>query len=115
MAAMGEPERRRWRRLRAELPLQLQLEDAAGGVEIRTAVGSHLNPTGIFVQVDDPPAVGTRVRITLNAEATDGVLSAEGQVVDCVVSGDGPPGVGIRVDRAGPGWTRLYDWLVDDR
>ena len=112
---MGDSERRRWLRLRSELPLQLHLMDDAEGARTMSAVGSHLNPEGIFVQLADPPPLGARVRVTLNAEGTDGVLSAEGRVVDRVVLNDGsarPPGVGIRLDHTGPGWKKLYEWLV---
>ncbi len=114
---MGEEERRRWRRLRSELPLQLHLTDETEGGQVRTAVGSHMNPEGIFVRLADPPALGARVRVTLNAEGTTGVLSAEGEVVDRVVLDDAiarPPGVGIRLDKTGPGWKKLYDWLVEE-
>jgi hypothetical protein len=109
-------ERRRWRRLRTELRLTLHLLDDSGGGAI-AAIGSHLNPEGIFVQLADPPPLGARVRVTLKAEGTDGVLSAEGAVVDRVVLDDGserPPGVGVRLDRVGPAWKKLYEWLVDD-
>jgi len=101
--------------LRSELSLQLHVADEGG--QVRTAVGSHMNPEGIFVQLADPPALGSRVRVTLNAEGTTGVLSAEGVVVDRVVLDDTsarPPGVGIRLDRTGPGWKKLYDWLVEE-
>jgi Tfp pilus assembly protein PilZ len=113
---MRDDERRRWRRLRSELPLQLHLTDDAGSGYIRSAVGSHLNPEGIFVQLADPPALGAKVRVTLNAEGSDGVLSAEGVVVDRVTldaASARPPGVGIRIERKGPGWDKLYAWLVE--
>jgi len=78
------------------------------------AIGSHLNPAGIFVQLADPPPLGSRVVVTLAAEGTDGVLTAEGEVVDRVVLDDGsdrPPGIGIAFDHTGPAWQKLYDWL----
>lgn len=81
------------------------------------AIGSHLNPTGIFVQLADPPPLGARVKVTLNAEGTEGVLTAEGEVVDRVVLDDGserPPGIGIRLEQTGPGWTKLYNWLNEN-
>ena len=114
---MADEERRRWRCLRSELPLQLHLADEGEGGQVRNAVGSHMNPEGIFVQLADPPRLGARVRVTLNAEGTSGVLSAEGVVVDRVVlddTSDRPPGVGIRLDRTGPGWKKLYDWLTEE-
>ena len=114
---MSADERRRWRRLRNELRLQLQILDPVAGGRTLSAVGSHLNPEGIFVQLADPPALGARVRVTLAAEGTDGVLTAEGLVVDRVVLDDEserPPGVGIRLDQTGPGWSKLYQWLSEE-
>ena len=109
-----DDDRRRWRRLRSELRLQLHIVEASGGGRTVSAVGSHLNPEGIFVQIADPPAMGTRVRVTLAAEGTDGVLTADGTVVDRVVLDDEserPPGVGIKLDQTGPAWSKLYQWL----
>jgi hypothetical protein len=106
-------DRRRWHRLPSELRLQLHILDSEGA-RVVAAVGSHLNPEGIFVQMADPPPLGTRVRVTLAAEGTDGVLSAEGEVVDRVVLdnvSDRPPGVGLRLDQAGAAWSKLYAWL----
>jgi hypothetical protein len=110
-------DRRRWRRLERELRLELHIVEPSGGGRTLTAVGSHLNPEGIFVQLADPPALGARVRVrvTLAAEGTDGVLSAEGLVVDRVVlddESDRPPGVGIRLDQTGAAWNKLYQWLL---
>ena len=110
-------ERRRWRRLKSELRLQLHIVEESGGGRTLAAIGSHLNPEGIFVQLADPPPRGARVRVTLAAEGTDGVLTGEGVVVDRVVPDDGaegPPGVGIRLDHTGPGWSKLYQWLLDE-
>jgi hypothetical protein len=115
---MPGEERRRWRRLRTELRLQLEIADGDGvSQRVVTAFGSHLNPAGIFVQMSDPPSLGARVRVTLALEGTNGLLSAEGVVVDRVVldnESDRPPGIGLRLDETGPAWKKLYDWLSDD-
>lgn len=110
-------ERRRWKRLRTELRLQLQISVADTAGRMVSAIGSHLNPTGIFVQMSDPPPLGAKVRVTLAAEGTDGVLTAEGEVVDRVEPSDGtdrPPGIGIRLEQTGPAWNKLYKWLVEE-
>ena len=76
-----------------------------------------MNPTGIFVQIADPPPLGAQVRVTLAAEGTDGVLTAEGEVVDRVVPDDGTerrPGIGIRLEQTGPAWKKLYNFFVDE-
>lgn len=104
-------ERRRWKRLRAELPLQLQL---MGDENSMAATGSHMNPEGIFVRLRHPPALGSRVRVTLNAEGSHGVLTGEGDVVDRVGDqdpGGRPPGVGIKFDYVGAAWQKLYQHL----
>jgi Tfp pilus assembly protein PilZ len=108
-------DRRRWKRLRSELRLHVQLLDDSGTRAV-SAIGSHLNPEGIFVQLADPPALGARVRVTLAAEGTDGVLTAEGTVVDRVVPDDGsarPPGIGICLTQPGPAWAKLYAFLSE--
>lgn len=113
----GGEERRRWKRLRSELRLQLQIIDAESGGRTVTAMGTHLNPMGVFVQMADPPPQGTRVKVTLAAEGTDGVLTAEGKVVTRIVlddESDRPPGCGISLDQTGPAWQKLYEWLNRD-
>ncbi|HTM20439.1 MAG TPA: PilZ domain-containing protein [Kofleriaceae bacterium] len=109
-------ERRRWKRLRTELRLQLRVTDGEQAGRVVTAIGSHLNPAGIFVQLADPPPMGSRVQVTLAAEGTDGVLTAEGEVVDRVVldqTSERPPGVGISLEQTGPAWQKLYHWLSE--
>jgi len=93
----------------------MQLIDAHDDGRVVMAVGTHMNPEGMFVVIADPPELGARVRVTLNAEGTDGVLSAEGTVVDRVVvdaGSDRRPGVGVRFDQIGAAWTKLYEWLA---
>jgi hypothetical protein len=114
---MSADERRRWRRLKMELRVQLQLIDPESGGRTVNAIGTHLSPTGIFVQMADPPPIGTRVRVTLAAEGTEGVLTAAGEVNTRFVLDDEsarPPGCGLALDETGPGWQKLYDWLSDD-
>jgi hypothetical protein len=109
-------ERRRWRRLRSELRLQLQVVDPETGGRTMPAIGTHLNPTGIFVQLADPPVIGAQVKVTLAAEGTDGVLTAEGVVVTRVVLDDEsarPPGCGVNLTQIGPAWKKLYLWLSE--
>jgi hypothetical protein len=77
-------ERRRWTRLTDELRLQLYITEA-DGERYAAAVGTHLNPEGIFVELADPPPMGSKVRVTLAGEGTTGALTAEGEVVDRVV------------------------------
>jgi len=106
-------DRRRWRRLTGELRLHLRVL-TPGEEHVVVAIGTHLNPEGIYVELADPPPLGARVRVTLAAEGTDGALTAEGDVVDRVGPdevGERAPGVGLRLDRSGPAWSKLYAWL----
>jgi hypothetical protein len=88
--------------------------DAATAI---AAVGSHMNPAGIFVRLADPPRLGARVRVTLDAEGTEGVLTATGTVVSRVdgeeITPERPPGAGICLEQIGPAWTKLYEWLAE--
>lgn len=108
-------ERRRWRRLEHELRLTLQIADGTG----RTvhAIGSHLNPEGIYVQMADPPPKGTRVVVTVDASGAEGALSADGVVVDRNVldqESDHVPGIGVQLDRTSAAWAKLYQWLLEE-
>ena len=54
--------------------------------------------------------------IELAAEGTDGVLTAEGEVVARHAPDDGtgrPPGIGISLEQTGPAWAKLYQWLTE--
>ena len=63
-------DRRRFKRLAQQLRVQLHLVDPDEGGRTITALGTHLSPTGIFVQLADPPPVGTQVTVTVGAEGT---------------------------------------------
>ena len=78
------------------------------------ALGTHLSPTGLFVQMADPPPAGTRVRVIVGAEGAESVLTAEGEVSRQLYmdnESERPPGCGIALDDTGPGWHKLYDLL----
>ena len=107
---MGEGERRKWRRLEHGLRIELAIV-GTGGSTIQ-AIGTHLSPEGLFVQLADPPQEGTRVHVTLGAG--DSVrLSADGVVTNQFVPNDANDvtGVGIALSEAGAAWRKLYDWL----
>jgi hypothetical protein len=103
--------------LKSELRLELHIVEPTGGGRTLNALGSHLSPEGIFVQLADPPPIGTRVGVTVADAEIGGALTAEGLVVDRVVldqESDRTPGVGIRLEQTGAGWHKLYQWLLDD-
>jgi GNAT superfamily N-acetyltransferase len=111
---MSGAERRRWKRLEQQLRVQLQILSADTGSHTVHAIGTHLSPAGIFVQLADPPPVGTRVRVIVGGEDTDGALTAEGEVsrqLSLDDESENPPGCGILLDDVGPAWHKLYDLL----
>ena len=111
---MGDQERRRYKRIARELQVRLHIAEDGGCGRTVTAIGTHLSPEGIFVQISDPPPPGTPVTVTLDAEGTDGVLSAEGVVIGRVVLDDEvdrPPGIGISLEKTGAAWRKVYEWL----
>jgi hypothetical protein len=110
---MDASDRRKWRRLGAELRVQLQVLEASSGRTI-TAIGTHLSPDGIFVQVGDPPTADTRVRVSIGSEEEGSLqLMAEGVVTNQFAPTDASDvtGVGIYLADAGASWRKLYDLL----
>ncbi len=108
---MGQGERRKWRRLEHGLRVELVVVGQAGGSTMH-AIGTHLSPEGLFVQIANPPTEGTRVHVTLGAG--DSVqLAAEGVVTNQFVPTDASDvtGVGIALADAGAPWRKLYEWL----
>ncbi|MCP4449621.1 MAG: hypothetical protein GY811_30470 [Myxococcales bacterium] len=114
LSCMAEGERRSWKRLEHGLRVELAvLGSRAGGA--LNAIGTHLSPHGLFVQLADPPAEGTRVRVTLGAG--DSVrFTAEGVVTNQFAPNDASDvsGVGIALAEAGAPWRKLYEWLSQD-
>lgn len=109
---MALDERRKWRRLERTLSVQLRVVGGAGGAQ--HALGTHLSPEGIFVQVSDPPPEGARVRVSIAGETGDSLpLDAEGVVINQLEPDDGNDkvGVGIELSQAGPAWHKLYRLL----
>ena len=108
---MDKTPQRRWKRLSAELRLRLLVINSGREQHV---LGTHMNPSGIFVQMADPPPVGTEVQVTLASDTIDGALTAQGIVANRAVLDDGnhrPPGIGINLQDTGPAWTKLYECL----
>ena len=106
-------DRRKWRRLQHDLRVHV-LVLGPGPRRSVSAIGTHLSPEGLFVQLADPPPADSRVRITIGGEDSSSVqLEAEGVVINQFVPDDARDlvGVGIELAEAGPSWRKLYDWL----
>jgi len=111
---MGEGERRKWRRLEHGLRVQLTVLGGRAGNSV-SAIGTHLSPEGLFVQLADPPPPGSSVRVSLGA-GDDVRMEANGVVTKQFAPDDAHDvsGVGIALADAGPPWRKLYEWLSND-
>lgn len=115
MATSETPvERRRFERLRIAVKVEL-------GWRRRNSIGysGDLSMGGIFVEVQDPPAVGEKVRVEFHASggAAPGTVIAEGTAVRRVTpeqaTGAGLlPGVGVEFDRIAFGKETLASLLL---
>ena len=78
------------------------------------AIGTHLNPEGIFVQLSDPPPAGTQVTVTLAGMSHRGI-SASGEVIHAITDQETrlESGIGIHLHDNGPAWRKLYALLAD--
>ena len=104
--------KRRWKRLSASLQVHLRIIET--GREM-LAIGTHMNPSGIFIQLADPPAVGTAVQVSIASDNVAGPLTAQGTVAHQSTLGDEfdrPPGIGINLHNTGPAWTKIYEFLI---
>ena len=110
---MDPRDRRKWRRLDYDLRVQLQVLGPGAARNI-TAIGTHLSPDGIFVQLGDPPAMDTLVRVNIGDDEEGSLqLSAEGVVTNQFAPTDTSDvtGVGIYLAEAGASWRKLYELL----
>ena len=106
-------DRRKWRRLGHDLRVQVQVLESGAGRTV-LAIGTHLSPEGLFVQLADPPPVDAKVRITIGTDEEGSLrLEADGVVTNQVVPDDARDvtGVGIALADAGAPWRTLYEWL----
>lgn len=110
---MDPSDRRKWRRLEHELRVHLQVVGSTSG-HAMSAIGTHLSPDGMFVQVADPPAADTCVRVSIGSSEEGSLhLTAEGVVTNQFVPTDATDmtGVGIYFAEAGASWRKVYELL----
>jgi hypothetical protein len=78
----------------------------------------NISREGVFLAMDPPRPIGTRVRLTLQIEASNEKYTLEGVVVRCVPDGDEPPnpgeqpGVAVFLTITSPGYLRFCDELA---
>lgn len=113
---MGSGERRKWQRLEHGLRVHLHVLGPGPRRSVE-AIGTHLSPEGLFVQLADPPPPHSQVRVTIGGEDEGSVqLAADGVVINQFVPDDARDqvGVGIELAEAGAPWRKLYDLLSGD-
>lgn len=111
---MSSENRRKWRRLEHALAVELRV---LGSGESIHAVGSHLSPEGIFVQMSEPPPADTKVRVSIGSHDQKSVqLEAEGVVVNQLAPSDSTDvvGVGIELKETGASWRMIYELLASE-
>lgn len=92
----------------------MRFQDEAA-IEARTA---NISRGGLFICMDPPKPIGTRVRVRIQLANTHETFVLEGIVVRSVPDPDepagaasGPPGVGVFLTQASAGWAPFVDTL----
>lgn len=89
-------------RFPADLPVEVEVEQN-GTQESRAA---DLSASGAFIQSDEPPAVGTAVRLVIGSGENDGAFSIDGEVA-WIGGEDEAQGYGVKFARGGDDGRRL--------
>lgn len=69
---------RRWPRIEIELDVHVRFESASDVLDARTL---NVSREGVFIAMDEPAALGTRVRLTVDVVDSGERLTAEGLVI----------------------------------
>jgi uncharacterized protein (TIGR02266 family) len=93
------------------LEVKVRLENHQEAIDARTV---NLSREGLFIRMDPPRPLGTRVRVTLQIDGTGDRFTLEGVVVRTVTGQDdgAEPGVAVFLTTTSPGWTRFCDELA---
>src|SRR5258707_623138 len=103
-------EQRRWPRMNLALEVLMRFETVDEAISART---TNISREGLFLRMDPPKPLGTKVRARLQIGAE--TFQLEGVVVhvnpdpDSPVPDPGPIGVGVFLTAASEGWARLCD------
>lgn len=106
---------RRWPRMALALDVRMRFENRDQAMEARTL---NISREGVFIQMDPPKPIGTRVRIAMHIEATHEKFVIEGVVVRCAPDVDEPlnpgeaPGIAVFLTHSSVGYTRFCDELA---
>ncbi len=85
------PERRRHARVPLKLPVDYSSVDA-----FFAEFSANINEGGMFVEVEDPPEIGTLVQLQFRLPGREEAVQVEGRIA-WISDGkdDSPPGVGV--------------------
>ena len=100
---------RRYPRFAIALEVQLRFDDAEAALAAQLI---NVSRDGLFVAMDPPRPVGTRVRCLLRSKDVSGLMTVEGVVVrvqpdpDVPATASLPPGVGVFLTVTDVGYVR---------
>ncbi len=106
---------RRWPRLPLAIEVKVRLEQLDHAIDAKTL---NISREGVFIAMDPPKPIGTRVRVSLSIASTSEKFMIEGVVVRCTPDADGhlapgeTPGIAVFLTLTSPGYTRICDELA---
>jgi hypothetical protein len=107
-------EHRRWPRMALALEVSIRFPNLDRAV---TAETSNISREGLFIRMDPPKPIGTKVRLRLQLVENREIFVLEGVVVRMVPDPDEPaepgatPGIGIFLTHTSPGWAPFVESL----
>lgn len=111
-------EARRWPRIQLALDVKVRFETLDRALEARTL---NVSREGVFILMDRPRPIGTRVRMSLRVEATGESFFLEGVVVRCVPDGDeqlksgDERGIAVFLTSSSSGYSHFCDLVAQHR
>jgi hypothetical protein len=106
---------RRFPRVAIVLEVNLHFDDLADASRGQTL---NVSRQGVFIAMDDPVAVGTRVRLRIEIAGSGEQHGGEGLVIrrqpdpDDPATPTSPRGIAVFLTSADPGWSRWCDALA---
>src|SRR5438045_1357407 len=97
------------------LEVKVRLEHRDHAIDAKTL---NISREGVFIAMDPPKPIGTRVRMSLSIASTSEKFVIEGVVVRCSPDGEGhvvpgeTPGIAVFLTLTSPGYTRFCDELA---
>ena len=105
-------EKRKHTRVPLALPIRMRIVDIDEFTELYS---TNLGEGGIFVRMNYPPPVGSKVELTFHLEGVKKTIQARGEVVRAVEEadkGDGPTGMAVQFTDLGKDAMRFIQLVV---